>query len=77
VKEFEVKINRSDILLNTAEVAAMLKVKVATLEKARSIGIGDFPPYVKFGRNVRYRLEDVLNWIAAHLVEISGEMSCA
>lgn len=63
------KSESSDLLL-TEQVAKKLKIKPATLEKARSTGLGDFPPFIKFGRTVRYQRADVEAWIAAHRVDI-------
>lgn len=57
-------------LLTTEQVAEKLNIQSATLEKARSTGLGDFPPYVKFGRSVRYIEEDVDTWILARRVDI-------
>jgi len=43
--------------LNNSEAAAYLGLKAATLEKWRVVGSG--PPFVKIGRLVRYRKEDL------------------
>jgi hypothetical protein len=50
-----------DPLLHPAEVARMLKVSLSWLAKARLTGAG--PAYVKVGRNVRYRLGAVQDYI--------------
>lgn len=47
-------------MLRTADVARMLDVSEATLRGWRRQGNG--PPYIKVGRAVRYRLEDVERW---------------
>jgi excisionase family DNA binding protein len=44
-------------VLNTEEAAKILKVKVATLEQWRWNGKG--PRFLKLGRAVRYRQEDL------------------
>lgn len=51
------------ILLNTTEVAALLRISPATLEKARSTGMGDYPPFIHIGRHVRYRMTDFNEWL--------------
>jgi predicted DNA-binding transcriptional regulator AlpA len=57
-------------LLNTTQVAEILNVKPATLEKSRSMGVGDFPAFIRFGRNIRYRPADVDAWITSHRIDI-------
>lgn len=54
-------------LMTTAEVAAYLNIQPATLEKARSTGLGNYPPYVKIGRLIRYRLSDVMVWVEQNM----------
>jgi helix-turn-helix protein len=48
---------------NVEIVARILGVSVSYLNKARMSGDG--PPYVKFGRNVRYSIPEVLAWAEA------------
>jgi predicted DNA-binding transcriptional regulator AlpA len=50
-------------LLNTPELADMLTNKSNTIEGWRIKGIG--PKYIKIGRLVRYRPEDVEEWLEA------------
>jgi hypothetical protein len=50
---------------NVEIVARILGVSVSYLNKARMSGDG--PPYVKFGRNVRYGIPDVLAWAEARV----------
>jgi predicted DNA-binding transcriptional regulator AlpA len=57
-------------LLTSEQVAKILNIQPATLEKARSTGLGDFPPYVKFGRSVRYIEHDVHMWLMGHRVDV-------
>lgn len=65
--------NRSvDKLLTTDDVAAWLGIKKCTLEKARSMRLGDFPPYIRIGRAIRYRPADVEVWLAQHAFNIDG-----
>lgn len=61
-----------DKLLTTEEVAAWLGIKKCTLEKARSMRMGNFPPYVRIGRVVRYRPADVEGWLQQHAFNIDG-----
>lgn len=52
-------------LLTQAQLAVYLGESEAWAERAR--WSGDGPPYVKLGRHVRYRAEDVEAWINAGL----------
>lgn len=48
--------------LCTKEVARLLNVSVSALEKGR-VGIGNInPPYHRFGKSIRYRLDEVCAW---------------
>lgn len=68
--------NRSgDKLLTSAEVASWLGIKKCTLEKARSTRLGDFPPYIRIGRAVRYRPADVITWLQQHAFNTNGTRS--
>jgi excisionase family DNA binding protein len=49
-------------LLTVEQVAELTGRSVSTLEKDRLHGSG--PPYVKMGRLVRYRPDDVRAWLA-------------
>jgi predicted DNA-binding transcriptional regulator AlpA len=68
------KTNTHAAMLTTEQVAELLHVKAGTLEKARSTGMGDFPPFVRFSRNVRYLRADIDAWIAAHRVDLAEGM---
>lgn len=48
-------------LLDTAEAAKRLKLSSSMLEKLRVYGGG--PAYLKLGRSVRYRVEDLSRWL--------------
>ncbi|MXO93263.1 helix-turn-helix domain-containing protein [Erythrobacter arachoides] len=48
-------------LLDTGRAAEWLGVSSSMLEKLRVYGGG--PPYLKLGRNVRYRVGDLSRWI--------------
>lgn len=61
-----------DQLLSTEEVAKWLGIKRCTLEKARSTRVGNFPPFIRIGRAVRYRRADVCSWFFANLVNVDG-----
>lgn len=50
-------------LLNTDALAAELGLAPITLRKLRMRGDG--PPFVKVGRSVRYRADDVRAWLSA------------
>ena len=57
--------------LNEREAANMLGCSVALLRKWRSCGEG--PAFVKIGRLVRYRREDIDVFLDAHRVQTGGE----
>ena len=48
-------------LMTQRDLAAYLAKSTAWCERARWAGQG--PKFIKLGRNVRYRAEDVLDWI--------------
>ncbi len=50
------------ILMTPEETASMLSIKENTLSVWRSNGRYDLK-YIKVGRYIRYRLQDVENWI--------------
>ncbi|MCI4675287.1 helix-turn-helix domain-containing protein [Candidatus Mycolicibacterium alkanivorans] len=50
--------------MTTAEVAEYLKASKASLDQDRYLKRG--LPYVRIGRRVRYRREDVLNYLSAN-----------
>ena len=52
-------------LLTQLQAAEILQVELGTLENWRSAGRG--PSFVKVGRLVRYRAEDLEAWINANL----------
>ena len=54
---------RPGVVLTTVELARYLKIKPATLEKARSTGLGNYPEHKKIGRLVRYFAEDIIEWL--------------
>lgn len=53
-------------LLKQKEVATWTGMSEAWLEQCRFKGTGI--PYIKVGRSVRYRSEDVQYWIESHYV---------
>lgn len=54
-------------LMDQKAVAEYVGKSTAWFEKARWMGEG--PRYIKLGRNVRYRAEDVLAWIDENAVD--------
>lgn len=56
-----------DKLLTTKEVAEYLGIAENTICQYRMTGIG--PRYIKLGRMVRYRLNDVIEWIDKKMKE--------
>jgi predicted DNA-binding transcriptional regulator AlpA len=59
------------LYLTQGEVAAHLRLSERTLERLRACGTG--PRFVKLGRRVVYRQEDVETWAAAHTVTSTSE----
>ena len=53
-------------LLKTELAAEVLNMSPGTLRWWRSIGKG--PPFVKCGEAVRYRAEDLEEWVASRIV---------
>jgi predicted DNA-binding transcriptional regulator AlpA len=49
------------VLLTVKDAAAILKVSLSWLAKARMRGDG--PPYIKFGKSVRYSEPALLEWL--------------
>jgi hypothetical protein len=55
------------------ELAQRWRMPVKTLAEWASKGIG--PRYAKFGRHVRYPLEEVLKWEAEHMIGPAGNVA--
>jgi predicted DNA-binding transcriptional regulator AlpA len=55
--------NRDD-LLKPKDAAAFLKLSLSWLAKARMSGDG--PPYIKFGKSIRYSKAALLAWLRSH-----------
>ena len=64
-------------LLSTADVAAWLGIRRCTLEKARSTRVGDFPPFIRVGRTVRYSRAAVTAWLNRCTYNVDGSQSPA
>lgn len=60
-----------ETLLDEAEVSKAIGRSVPTLQKDRVQGSG--PPYIKFGRQVRYRPSDVQAWLAERVRRSTSE----
>lgn len=54
--------------LTTDQAAHMLNVSAAVMSSWRYKQAPDAPPYVKVGRNVRYRRADLEAWMASRTV---------
>ena len=52
--------------MNEREAAPLAGMSVSRLQKLRVYGGG--PPFLKIGRAVRYRREDVEEWVAGRVV---------
>ena len=62
-------------LVNTVVAAAHVDVRPNTLEKLRVVGGG--PRYFKVGKSVRYRLEDVDEWLNARCAASTSDYECS
>lgn len=62
----------SSTLLMPRETASFLKVNENTLANWRATGRQNLP-FIKIGGRVRYRVGDVLEWIACRTVSKTGE----
>jgi excisionase family DNA binding protein len=61
------------LILTTREAAEATGLAVPTLNKLRVYGGG--PPFLKLGRSVRYRLDDLQAWLESRLVSNTSESS--
>jgi len=60
-------------LLNSEEAAQILGLPLATLRTWRSRRPGFGPPAALIAGRVRYRLSDLLEWVARHVETDTGE----
>lgn len=60
-------------ITDTHGAAERTGLAVATLEKLRCSGRG--PRFAKIGRAVRYRVTDLDEWVASHLVANTSQSS--
>ncbi|SIQ61529.1 helix-turn-helix transcriptional regulator [Marinobacterium stanieri] len=63
------------VLLTQKDVAQCLGKSVKWCERARIEGTG--PRYLKLGRTVRYRAEDVVQWMNDRVFESTSQASAA
>jgi len=54
--------------LTRKEAARLLGLRPKTLANWASSGMG--PPFLRLGRRVLYRSQDLLEWLKAHAVEV-------
>jgi excisionase family DNA binding protein len=66
--------DQTERLLSTVEAAAYLDTADHTLEVWRSTRRHAIP-YIKIGRNVRYRKSDLDKWMQSRLVAVNAEES--
>ena len=52
------------MLLTPKDASKFLKVSLSWLAKARMRGDG--PPYIKFGKSIRYSEAALLDWLKSH-----------
>lgn len=70
-KDISRRARRAPVLLTAEETAEILGVKPQTLAVWRCAKRYKLP-YVKLGRSIRYRLDDVESFIAASVKEVAG-----
>ena len=64
---------QDSLVLNATETARQLSLSTSTLAKMRLYGTG--PAYIKLGRRVLYRVEDIQVWIAENRFNSTSEYS--
>jgi hypothetical protein len=67
------ELNRRERLLTPKDAASFLRVSLSWLAKARMRGDG--PPFVKLGRSVRYREDDLIEIARATVDERALELA--
>ena len=65
--------HQDSLVLNATETARQLSLSTSTLAKMRLYGTG--PAYIKLGRRVLYRVEDIQVWIADNRFNSTSEYS--
>jgi predicted DNA-binding transcriptional regulator AlpA len=50
-------------LLTVRELSKITSIPIGTFNRGRLFG-GNFPPYIKRGKSVRYKLSTVMKWMA-------------
>lgn len=65
--------HQDSLVLNATEAARQLSLSTSTLAKMRLYGTG--PAYIKLGRRVLYRVEDIQVWIADNRFNSTSEYS--
>jgi excisionase family DNA binding protein len=65
-------LTKPEEILTTDEVAALLKVPLATLYQWMSRG--ESPPYYKIGRYARFKRSEVIAWSESHVDEPSRRL---
>ena len=69
IQKLKDDITRGKRYLNEREVAMITGLSVSMLQKMRMHCMG--LPYVKIGKSVRYRLEDIQAFMEAHRVNVT------
>lgn len=61
---------KSEVVVKDTGAAAILNQGVQTLRNQRHQGTG--PPYIKFGRSIRYKVSDLMDYIDRHRIDPEG-----
>lgn len=56
-------LEEDEILLTAREASELTGISESALSQGRQVGRRDYPPYIKVGKNVRYRLKTVKQWL--------------
>jgi hypothetical protein len=62
---------RDTALLRESDVTQQYRLSGAWLRKSRKLMLG--PPFIRVGRMIFYRREDLENFVRAHKIEPTGE----
>ena len=76
IESFQKQKTLDGSLLTTKEVCVVLKISLRSLQTYRDRGI---IPFVQFGREVRFRQEDIQNFLNDHFIKSvyrKGGLSC-
>ena len=74
-RQIDSAVNGLPLILTSSEAAKLLRVGEQTLRNWRVSGEG--PKFAKFGRNIRYRVQDLLSWMDRNIYASTTEAFAA